>query len=561
MIILLILIPAPVVAEESLKIYVNNSEPYVTTARFVRESLRLIGIPSEVYYTSLNLPDDMISNTFYTRDENDFDMIIGSLEIDPFLEIPSLSWLFDNEYEPFNLADILYNSGKYFSKKMEDKIIGSNFLKLDELIDYIEEFNILFMQELYSIPLFNSFTEYRSDINYNYSLFDNIRMKFIDNDITINRIDDELISDPLLYIDNEYQPHPALAYQFIDGDIGFVDLDNDITTPAVRAYEYRFFIRDVPWRDVTIDGINYSRNLNANDFALSLTAIQNRYNIPMSIEYSNSLFDISEDYKFPELLGYNVTSTFADNDTLSVYIAPENIRTDTLIKLADLRPLHYDIFRNNLWEFTPFLDFNLFKSSYNKIEDSIQWKQLINQSGLLGAFEYNGSYIIKSDYYYPNKNDVLDYYDSNKAIKLEIFWQQIMDEFAPHMMDNNISYWEDTWPYKISINSSTNEGMIYNVLDNKLPLSIYFNMNNRLLQNRDVREAIALSIDRRELSKLYSNVVYADSPLPYNIHGKLIEYNLEKAIALLSLNNNNYQLPFVLVIIPVILISKKIIYH
>lgn len=447
-------------ATESIEIVALQNIDSVVP-EFIRQSIINLGLQAHITYLS-----EIDYNNALSGLNLHGEIIIGQSNPD-FPIFPSLPWMFDipTYSNHFRRGDI--NFGNITNYEFNNLVQKSYNIPLYQLESFYEEFNRIYMKKaLLSIPLFRETEPIHSQYSPDLQLLEYIS-EFTGNVVISDT--SELVDDPILYFDSSFQPHPALAYQFIDGVIGYYDHDNNSETEDLYTHQFTFFLRD------TI----------ADELKEEIIAHENSYwDIILKHEYE----------LFPEVEAISIESTVMENDTLHVFMDADNVRTDTLYKLAT-----------------------------------------ISLPGIGPFEEKNGTYHIRSDYYYPSEFDINNFYDTQLFHDHLLYWNKDLSKFASqYPVNRNEYYWKNRWNATIQLGISENK---FEVIKDQVPYSIYFDLGNIWglnIDNFDVRDAIAHAIDREELIKMFPNYVLADSPLPYNYPGTLLEYDMEYAKSMLT---------------------------
>ncbi|MCE7737351.1 MAG: hypothetical protein GPJ54_20850 [Candidatus Heimdallarchaeota archaeon] len=499
-----------------------------TQALFVKESLGQIGINVELDYVSPSLFEDYVNGGGFARSVASHDLLM--YPVSPWSDyfnqfddgriqmLPDFSWNYDfTEYSNPSLYKLGSNQPVFGSHTAMEFIEMLQVLNrqgsMDDYRSKLLEFMQYFMGELlFDIPMFRE-TEpvsiqngFGDELSFNWdpnrSVLDHLMRGFRwerpnSTHTTIPGVVDdfldtlEYVQDPLVYFDEEFNPHPAISYQYVSGDFGEV-----ITFDGVpnRVARHTFFIpEDRYWSTGEV--------VTANDFVLGL-----QYN-----PYNQHL---------PEYLTYEIDTTISTNDSLSIFVDVGKMNTWDFYDLGNLKPIPTHIFGDGLQNFF---------GETSKMLESDEWQEFLDNPSLVGPFEIVGqtSLRMRDDYYFPTEDDMANYYGM-EFLDMEILTNLNFSDFAPHTQTFPL-YWQDQDILTIDIIDGDLTAFLSGDMDiinqevegfvsrerytRSFPNLLVFNLGNTYLQDFRVRKAIAHALDREELRKIYPSMELSTSML------------------------------------------------
>lgn len=278
LLILLLLVAIPhstAKPEITLSFLLPTGDPVQQTqAFFIKESLKHIGINVELNYVSHELYDDYVNGRSFAASVASHDMLMYPIspwsdyftqyDDERILMMPDFTWAYDyTESDSSSLYKLRSNRpvfGSHTAGEFINMIQLMNKYSFSQYKVKLSEFMQYFMGELlFDIPMFRETQPvtiqmgFGDELSYhwdpNTSMLDHLKEGFrwmrpngthtiipgvVDNFIDVL----EYLMDPLIYFDEEFTPHPAIAYQYVSGDFGEVIIHDGI---PIRVYRYSYY--------------------------------------------------------------------------------------------------------------------------------------------------------------------------------------------------------------------------------------------------------------------------------------------------------------------------------
>jgi hypothetical protein len=462
--------------------YRSGSSTEQTKAMYIREALKPLGINVELY----PLPwGSFIGKLLHYTEYNDFDM--ATVRFSGTQPTPSFMWAYHTTQTSFGQDTYELHLPEWQEWQLVD--VGVDHNNVDQLLEdidneldlntkksLIDQFNELYMTKLlYDYPLYSritktsmwkgyggennelwnpdlgalesrmlgatwtSFTPPERASNNTHMRLSTVtpgRNEMFDPNQSFDSATEDItryMHDELLCFDEDEQPHPGIAWNWYFRDSGvYYDHDNNAGTPDVNTYEIVYFLRDDAMWTETIDRFDTiipSEAVDAQDFVLAL----DMYKHPQTVLYGKEQF-------FEPVLDYFSSTSITTDDTFTIRINADLVTSDDYYTYGHISPVPAHILGGNLTDgfqtnmLTDFADWNP--------QDSYEWIHWASIDGhsLAGAYdivkyvsgEYY-SYSARDDYYYPNEDDVNNFYNAVALSTIETDTGFDLSVFAPHM--------------------------------------------------------------------------------------------------------------------------------
>ncbi|MCY3412683.1 MAG: hypothetical protein INQ03_13680 [Candidatus Heimdallarchaeota archaeon] len=325
----------------------------------------------------------------------------------------------------------------------------------------------------------------------------------------------------LLTFDHNNAPHPMIAWNFIETEQSIL-----INNSTEQLNGISFLLgNESYWSSTTdINGSQVPKHLvNANDFSLALDLYKLCVKSPTIELYQEKWVDA--------IYSYSVTTTLTENDTISILFNNSLESSEMLHYLGRVKPLPDHLLGGilNYNGMNATLDIDIPFNPWNSDEWN-HWETK-NGSSHVGPYQMvsmitNESYSFQAreDWWYPNENDVLKYYNSTDPEILAI-----EDEF-----DVNLNLWGGTnsydqeaffWNYLSNGEKPSNQTIIsYSVKIVPDIVAQYLQFEDGLL---DVFYPSAISSDL--ITEYQNNDLVAVRNISASINPVMLVFNLENA--------------------------------
>jgi len=368
----------------------------------------------------------------------------------------------------------------------------------------------------------------------------------------------DYLTSAMLSYDSGYAPHPEAALQWFVDDITYHNNETGTATATnpdvpVKSGRHTYVLNS----NFTFnDAVDYQGNpitgksLDANDIALALKM------------FKNPNTNVNGKEQYDAVYNWTISTTYTTNDTIQIYLT--NTKPDDYVILGGLTPLPSNILGGDLHmddpDTTGLQDngttVTVDDTGYNP-QKSVEWQQFTTQSGIslvgpmkVAEYKYKTdgfwSFAARSDYPFPNENDAVAMYSAGAYDHLNLNttsdWAGL-ENFAAH---TGVAAQPYFWNYAgfdgtsqgidsvvVKVIPDTNAALLSfesgkldffgssalgantvqehrdnpdYVVKDSLPVSgptlLVFNLLNPHLQYRDVRYAIASSLDKNEMTAI-----------------------------------------------------------
>ncbi len=618
--------------------YQAGSPNQQTQGLYIKEALKPLGINVELHPIPWG---SFVGKLLHYNEYDDFDL--ATVRFSGEKPVPDFMWQYHSTQTSFGQSLYQLHYPEFQDWQLED--VGVATADVDQLLEDIEfeqnlnirkslidQFNELFMTKLlYDYPMYSStaktsmwkgyggennelwnpdlgalesrmlgatWTSYTpserisSSTHMRLSLDSPASAEMFDPNQSFDSATSDLtryIHDGLLYMDENYQTHPGIAWNWYFRDSGVTyDHDNNVVTPEIDTIELVYLLRDdAMWTETTDVSGNAvpTEAVDAQDFVLAM----DMYKHPLSLISGKEYYD--------PVVDYFASTSITNNDTFTIRINAEEFAVDSYYTYGAISPVPAHILGGELY-----YNFNTAKvsdfASWNP-QQAEEWTHWASPEGhsLVGAYdivdlnigEYY-SYAARNDYYYPNEDDVDTFYDPVALFAIETDTGLDLSIFAPHMNTIHPSplYW--AWDSPAKPSSQGIETFEYVVIDDinavllvfdsgnvdlfessglgaqqvkeheenpnlvvktslqaRGPESLFFNLLNPDLKKFNVRLAIAHALDKQLMTEIsdglavpHDSVVWMNSGFYYD-DSFGIDYDLDYAKSLMELEG--YTIP------------------
>ena len=319
--------------------------------------------------------------------------------------------------------------------------------------------------------------------------------------------------------------YPQKGGEYIEGLLGapkninpLYDSARDVDSDISRLIFSSLFKRDASGNiskdlledySISEDGLEYSfkiknnvkwhngEELKASDVVFTIEAIKNpEYGSPLRSSLLGTTVQLEDDYSFKIILKESYASFL---DLLIFGILPQNLWQDVSPANAFLHELNIKPIGSGPYKFK-----SLTKTKSGDIKEFV----LVSNEEYYEQAPYINKLILK---FYTNYNELVSALNNNQV--------------------NGISY----LPYNMHADLVSKSSLNFNRLNLPQIASIFFNQkNNNILANKDLRQALAQAINKRQIcDEIFSgNASVADGPIlasspSYNHDLEKISYNLD----------------------------------